>query len=160
LPAHDPGDLAKVVEVMGYPRGQELTQRDRTQLGVLSAALKIGLGQSQRFEPGQALGSELREGVKQLRQGFATRLPELGESVERSKRPRLTMSQQQLGPGYPVGALAMNEVPYYIVGAPGVLPLVGAGPRLGQLAEPGAEHGGSSPENRKALIEREVHDLK
>src|SRR4051794_23596417 len=62
LPAHHSGDLPEVIEIVGHPRREELAQGDRTELGVTATTLEIGGCQSQRFEPGEVLVSQLTEG--------------------------------------------------------------------------------------------------
>ena len=57
LPAHHPGDLSQVVEIVGHPGREELTQGDGTELGMAAATLEIRWRQPQRFEAGEVLGS-------------------------------------------------------------------------------------------------------
>src|SRR4029079_11004916 len=85
--------------------------------------------------------------------GFA----KLSKAVERGERPRVAVGQQQLEPGDPVRSLPMNQVPDDVVRAPGVRPLIGADPRIGQTSQPGTEHLWCGLQHRQRLAECEGH---
>jgi hypothetical protein len=157
LPAHDSGNLAQVVEVVGDPGRQQLAQGDGTQLGVETPAREILRLEPERFKPVHVGVAQLGKGVEQLRQRSALGGLELGESVERLKGPGLAVDEEELDPGNPVRALTVDEMPHDIVGAPGVGPLVRGGPPIRDSPHPGPQNRRRLPENRKRVVESEFH---
>jgi hypothetical protein len=83
--AHHSGNLGQVVEVVGHPGRQQLTQCDRTERGVEAPAREIFRLEPERFQAVHAGGAQLGEGVEQLRQRSAFGGLELGEPSNGSK---------------------------------------------------------------------------
>ena len=73
----------KVREVMGGPSGEELAERNRTEIGVAAAAVKVAGFQLHGAESGKAFRANGGKFVEQLRQRFALRFFVLPFAIER-----------------------------------------------------------------------------
>jgi hypothetical protein len=149
-----------MVEIVRYPRGKQLTQGDQTELWVATPPLEILGSESQRLQSNDVVGAEPGEGVKELMQRLALRIGELRKAVERGKRHRLSLSQENFDPRHPVGALPMDEVANDIVWAPGIGSFVGGRPGVGEISEPGSKHGRSTPKEGPGILEGKVHSVR
>ena len=72
LPAHHPGNLCDMTEVVRYPGGKELAQGYPTELGVAPAPIQVVRGESQRLKAAEAGRSGFGKSVQQLAEGLAS----------------------------------------------------------------------------------------
>ena len=114
----------KVREVMGGPGGEELAERNRTEIGVAAAAVEVAGFQLHGAKSGKAFRANGGKFVEQLRQRFALRFFVLPFAIERLESLRFAVLQDHGGAGNPVGMLGMDEVADDIEGGPGAFAFV------------------------------------
>jgi hypothetical protein len=109
-----------VSEIVGHPGGEQLTQRNLAEGGVLTAQREFGVRQLPAVHCGEAHFSLRRERRRQFGQRAPLTRLELGEPVEWRESPILALRKHQLRTWNPVGALAVQQVPHDVVRAPGL----------------------------------------
>ncbi len=157
LPRHDADDLADVAQVVRDPRRQVLPQRHDAEVRMPSAARHVGVGQPERVEPGEALGSQSIERVEQFAERPALRRREHRLAIERRERHRVAMPQDVLDARHPVVALAVNQMADDVERAPGVRPLHGVRPGRRKVGEQAAQDSRRPLEHRQRGVEPELH---
>lgn len=108
LMREDAGDLVQVREVVNGPGSEQLRKGDYAEGGMASTAVKVVRLQIEGAQLTKIRGTQGREFVEKLRQGFALALALLRQSIEGRERARLTELQNHFDTGHPVGALAVN----------------------------------------------------
>jgi len=85
--------LDKVIEVVGHPCREELTQRHTAERGVSTAAIEIGVRETQAGQLLQVVSPQPRELVEQAVERSPLRRGELREAIERVERASVTVFQ-------------------------------------------------------------------
>ena len=68
LLSHHARGLYDVPEVVGHPRGEQLTERDAPELRMLSLETELRIGQAPSAERRQVVAAQARELVEEIRQ--------------------------------------------------------------------------------------------
>jgi hypothetical protein len=118
-----------------HPGGEEFTQCDRSELRMPAPAMQVPGPEPERLESDQVCRAKLGEGVEELVERLAPRRFELREAVERGERASLTMREQDLSAGDPVGPFPVDQVAYYIEGAPALRTFRSPDPRLRKVTQ-------------------------
>src|SRR5687768_4051047 len=114
---HHPRDLREVAEVVRDPCREQLPERHRAECGMLPLERELPFAERPRVEQGDVVRAEARELVEQLDQRLARALTHVGEPVERLEAPVRALREDELRARYPVGPLAVHEVPDVVEGA-------------------------------------------
>lgn len=140
------GDLVEVSEVVDGPGGEELGKGDDAELWMCAATSEVGGLKVEGIKGAEIFGAKASEFVEELRKGLAEAVFLLGEAVEGDERFGFAVFEDHAGARNPVSEFAVNEVADDVVGRPGAGAFVWLGPGVGEIAEEGAESGGSAGE--------------
>src|SRR6266550_1417583 len=131
LLGHDARDLCDVAQVVNHPRCEQLREGHLAQLGMSAAQRQLRRGQVPTPQRRHAFGAQLPESIQPAIERPAGESPGLRESVERLKRTRFPLREDDRRPRDPIGFLAVDQVAHHVLGTPRVGALVAAGPRCG-----------------------------
>ena len=146
-------------QVVRDPRGQQLPQRDRAELGVLALERELDLGQPPPGERGQVVRAQPSKLVEQLGERLSLTLAELGEAVVGREAPVRALREDELRARDPICALAVDEMTHDDVRTPRVRALGRVGPRRGERGQHRAQRARRALEDCSTLLEVELHRL-
>ena len=86
-------DLDDVIAVVRNPRGQQLSQRHRSERRMLACAIEVTIGHAQLLELCQAVPAQQGELVEQTRHRAPARSVELRKSIEWFEATRIALAQ-------------------------------------------------------------------
>jgi hypothetical protein len=157
LMGHNTGDLVEMREVMDGPSGEELREGDRTEGRMMAASSQVLGVEMQRAKGRQIRGAQIGKFIEQLRKPFGLALAGVAFAVEGREGSRFAEFQNHFCARHPIGSLGVNEMRDYFERGPGRRALVLGSPKIGEIAEKGAERSGSASEKRDGVVESWIH---
>ena len=147
-----------MVQVVDGPRGEQLLERDRAEVGVTTDPDQLVVPQMQLVQPDEVRGPELGEAVEHSADVPPREPLESGLTVDRPEDLLGPVLQDRRDAPEPVSFLDVREVGERLPRSPGPRPLVRLQPRVRQAAERRAEGRGRPGQQLTALLEVERHD--
>ena len=152
LIGHEARKLMEMREIVSSPGSEELSKRDRAEIGVTAAAAKVIGLQIHGAQLRKAFGANGSKLIQQLGQGLALRFFALPFAVEGLEGLRLAVLKNHGGARNPVGVLRVDEMADDVECGPCALAFVREGPKFGQVTKKSVEDGGSAGEKSNGLF--------
>src|SRR5205823_2087008 len=122
---HHAADLRHVSQIVYYPRRQQLPQRNRPKVGMLTHQVELHGADLHGPEFAKARLAQHLEASEQLSHCATLIHLEVARSVERLETSIVSLGQDDPSTHDPIGLFRIDEVTYDVEGAPGIGAFVG-----------------------------------